>query len=84
MVNHARILWDIDAKQKGLLGGHLNIHSIMSKCDEMKHFLTNLNVEFSCLTETWLSATSPSAMLCAPGYNTGASQSIKMSWNLFQ
>ncbi len=74
MVNHARILWDIDAKQKGLSGGHLNIHSIMSKCDEMKHFLTNLNLEFSCLTETWLSATSPSAMLCAPGYNTGASQ----------
>ncbi len=45
-VNHARILWDIDAKPKGLLGGHLNIRSIVSKCDEMKHLVTNSNLDF--------------------------------------
>lgn len=64
-VNHARIFWVIDAKPKGLLGGHLNIRSIMAKCDEMKHhFIINVWLKLCILTET-----SPSAMLCAPGYN---------------
>lgn len=31
---------------KGLLGGHFNIYSIMAKCDEMTHLVTNSNVDF--------------------------------------
>ncbi len=68
-VNNARVLWDPRAKPKGLLGGHLNIHSIIPKSDQIKHLLAKSNLDFLCLSETWLHKNSPSSALHIPGYN---------------
>lgn len=38
-VNHARVLWDAKTKPKGIFGGHLNIHIIVSSPR-----LRNLNI----------------------------------------
>lgn len=51
-VNNSRVLWDPSAKPKGLLWGHLNIHSIISKSDQIKHLLAESNLDFMCLSET--------------------------------
>lgn len=34
-VNHSRTMWDPRAKPKGLLGGHLNVRSILSKSEQI-------------------------------------------------
>lgn len=53
-VNQARMLWDFQAKPSGLLGGHLNIRSAIPKEDQLQHLLYESNLDFLCLTETWL------------------------------
>ena len=68
-VNNAKVLWDPQAKPSGLLGGHLNICSFISKSDEIKHILVDSNLDFLCLSETWLNKNSPSTALHIPGYN---------------
>ena len=68
-VNNAKVLWDPQAKPSGLLGGHLNICSFISKSDEIKHILVDSNLDFLCLSETWLNKNSPSAALHIPVYN---------------
>lgn len=35
-LNQARVTWDPQHKPKGLLGVHLNIRSILPKCDQVK------------------------------------------------
>ncbi len=65
-VNNARVLWDPLAKPKGLLGGHLNICSVIAKSDQIKHLLLKSNLDFLFLSETWLHSNSPSAV---PDYN---------------
>lgn len=45
-VNNARVLWDLHAKPKGLLGGHLNICSIIPKSDQMKLHLAESYLDF--------------------------------------
>ncbi|XP_038566585.1 uncharacterized protein LOC119897093 [Micropterus salmoides] len=35
-VNHSRTVWDPRAKPKGLLGGHLNIRSLLSKSEQIQ------------------------------------------------
>ncbi len=56
-------------KPKGLLGGHLNIRSILSKSEQIQHLLLDSNLDFLCLSETWLSQNAPLAALNIPGYN---------------
>lgn len=68
-VNNARVMWDPKTKPKGLLGGHLNIRSFIPKSDQIKHLLADSNLDFLCLSETWLHKNSPSAALLIPGYN---------------
>ncbi len=41
-VNHLRTIWDSKVKPKGLLSGHLNIRSIISKSDQIHHLLLRL------------------------------------------
>ncbi len=53
-VNHAKVLWDPNVKPRGLFGGHLNIRSIASKNKQLSHLLSNSNLDFLCLSETWL------------------------------
>lgn len=57
--NHAKILWDPHAKPKGLLGEHLNIRSVASKTDQLEKLLTDSNLDFLCLSESWLTDSSP-------------------------
>lgn len=51
------------------MGSHLNIRSFISKGDEIKHILVDSNLDFLCLSETWLNKNSPSTALHIPGYN---------------
>ncbi len=37
-LNQAKVIWDPKCKPKGLFGGHLNIRSILPKCDQIQHF----------------------------------------------
>lgn len=69
IVNHSRIVWDPKAKPKGLLGGHFNIRSIISKTEQIHHLLLNSNLDYLCLSETWLYKNAPSAALNITGYN---------------
>ena len=58
-------------RTKGIVGGHLNIQSIISKQNQVQHLLTNSNLDYLCLTETWLNCNIPtqsSAQLDVPGY----------------
>lgn len=53
-VNNSRIIWDLNVKPKGILGGHLNIRSLKSKSDQINHILLESNLDYLCLSETWL------------------------------
>ena len=68
-VNQARILWDPRAKPRGLLGGHMNIRSVTGKSEQIQHLIADSNLDYLCLSETWLHKNSPSAALSVPGYN---------------
>ena len=67
-VNHAKVIWDSKTKPKGIVGGHLNIQSIISKQDQVQHLFTVSNLDYLCLTETWLKCYIPTHMLDVPGY----------------
>ena len=45
------------------------MRSIKSKSDQVQHLLNDSNLDFLCLSETWLHKYSPSAVFSAPGYN---------------
>lgn len=68
-VNHASVLWDAKTKPKGIFGGHLNVRSIISKTEQLEHLLTDSNIDYLCLTETWLTPTTPLSVFNIPGYN---------------
>lgn len=68
-LNQARTVWDPRCKDKGLFGGHLNIRSMTTKCEQLEHLLVNCNTDFLGLTETWLTRSSPEALTVKPGYD---------------
>lgn len=68
-LNHACVIWDSKAKPMGLLGGRLNICTITSKCDQVQHLFYESNLDFLCISETWLHVSSPMAGLNVTGYN---------------
>uniref|UniRef100_A0A3B3CCL8 Reverse transcriptase domain-containing protein n=1 Tax=Oryzias melastigma TaxID=30732 RepID=A0A3B3CCL8_ORYME len=68
-VNHAKILWEPKAKPKGILGGHLNIRSVVSKTEQLEHLLTESNLDYLCLSETWLKPSTPQSVFHIEGYN---------------
>lgn len=45
-VNHAKVIWDPKVNHKGIFGGHLNIRSLLPKCDEIKALLLDSNLFF--------------------------------------
>lgn len=55
-------------KPKGIFGGHLNIRSLMPKRDEIRTLLVDSNVDFLCLSETWLHGNILTTMIEVPGY----------------
>lgn len=66
-VNNSKLIRDSTHKPKGILCAHLNIRSIQTKSDQVHHLLTDSNIDFLCLSETWLHESSPSAILSVPG-----------------
>ncbi|KAK0138886.1 RNA-directed DNA polymerase from mobile element jockey [Merluccius polli] len=69
-VNNYRLVWDPRNKPSGLLGGHINIRSILSKCEQVQHLLQESNFDYLSMSESWLNENSPSAALSVPGFNT--------------
>lgn len=68
-VNHASVLWNPKTKPKGIFGGHINIRSVISKTEQLEHILLDSNLDYLCLTETWLTSTTPLSVFTIPGYN---------------
>ncbi len=66
--NHEKLLWDSCSKPKGLLMGNLNIRSVASKTEQLEQLLTNSNFVLLCLSETWLTESSPNTAYLVPGY----------------
>lgn len=67
-VNHASVLWNPLKKPKGIFGGHINIRSVMSKTEQLEHLLLGSNLHYLCLSETWITATTPVSAFMIPGY----------------
>lgn len=63
-----KILWEQKFKPKGIFGGHINIRSIVQKSEEIQQLLSDSNLDYLCLTETWLTPTTPLAMFNVPGF----------------
>ena len=67
-VNHAKVIWDPKLKPRGLFGGHLNARSVVSKSDQLIHLLSSSNLDFLCVSETWLQQSTPVSVFSIPGY----------------
>ena len=67
-MNHAKVIWDSHHKPKGIFGGHLNIRSLIGKSDQVHTLLSESNLDYLCLSETWLHLNTPTAMINIPGY----------------
>lgn len=67
-VNHAQIIWNPQTKPKGILGGHINIRSILPKIDQINRLLTDSNLDYLCVTESWLNPSTPTDLINIPGF----------------
>ena len=67
-VNHAQIIWNPDTKPRGILGGHINIRSILPKIDQIQNLLMESNLDFLCMSETWLTSNVPTDLINIQGY----------------
>ncbi|KAF7211598.1 leucine-rich repeat extensin-like protein 1 [Nothobranchius furzeri] len=68
-LNQAKVVWDLQSRVKGLLGGHLNIRSMRPKREQLEHLLCNSLIDFLGLSETWLNRSSPEVIVKMPNYN---------------
>ncbi len=62
------MVWDPKVKSKGILGGHLNIQSLFPKRDEIRILLSESNIDFLRIGETWLHKKIPTSIIDVPGY----------------
>ncbi len=62
------MVWDPKVKPKGILGGHLNIQSLFPKRDEKRILLSESNIDFLHIGETWLHKKIPTSKIDVPGY----------------
>ncbi len=76
-LNQAKTVWDPRCKVKGLFCGHLNIRSMINKCEQLEDLLMHLNIDCLGLTETWLKPLSPEALMSMPGYNVFRNDRVK-------
>lgn len=67
--NHAKVLWDPHKKSKELFGGDLNLRSVASKTEQIEKLLMDANPDFLCLSESWLTDSSPNTANLMQGYN---------------
>ena len=54
-------------KPKGILGGQLNIRSLIPKKDQIATLMDS-NLDYLCLTESWLHSNIPTNMMDIEGY----------------
>lgn len=52
-----------------MLGGHLNIRSLLPKCDEIRMLLLGSNIHYLCIGKTWLHEGISTLAIDIPGYN---------------
>ena len=67
-VNHAQIIWNTDTKPNGILGGNINVRSILPKIDQIQNLLMESNLDFLCMSETWLNSSVPTDLINISGY----------------
>ena len=67
-VNHAKVIWDPAIKPRGIFGGHLNIRSLLPKHDEIQALLVDSNLDYLCLSESWLHSKALTTLIDIPGY----------------
>ena len=68
-INHAQIIWNHKSKSSGLLGGHVNIRSLMQKLPQIEILLSGSNLDFLGISETWLNDSVSTDLLNVEGYN---------------
>lgn len=68
-INHAQIVWNRNSKLSGILGGHLNIRSLLRKRPQIEILLSGSNLDFLAITETWLNDSVSSNLLSIEGYS---------------
>ena len=68
-INHAQIIWNNKSKSSGILGGHLNVRSLLQKLPQIEILLSGSNLDFLGISETWLNATVCSDILNIEGYD---------------
>lgn len=47
----------------------MNIRNVTGKSEQIQHLIADSNLDYLCLSETWLHKNPPSAALSVPGYN---------------
>ncbi len=60
--------------------GHLNIRSVASKTEQLEQLLTNSNFDLLCLSETWLTESSPNTAYLVPVYSLQKGSKIWERW----
>lgn len=65
----SKIIWDWRTKSKGLLGWRFNIQNAIPKTEQLEKLFIDSNLDFLCLSESWLTELSPVATFTMPGCN---------------
>ena len=68
-INHAQIIWNRKSKMSGLMGGHVNIRSLLPKLPQIEILLSGSNLDFLGISETWLNDSVSTELLNIEGYN---------------
>ena len=67
-INHAQIIWNRKSKLSGLMGGHVNIRSLLPKLPQIEILLSGSNLDFLGISETWLNDSVSTELLNIEGY----------------
>ena len=68
-INHAQIIWNPKSKSSGVLGGHINVRSLLQKLPQIEILLSDSNLDFLGISETWLKESVCTDILRIEGYN---------------
>ena len=68
-INHAQIIWNNNSRSSGILGGHLNVRSLLQKLPQIEILLSGSNLDFLGISETWLNASVSSDILKIEEYD---------------
>nr|XP_054591087.1 uncharacterized protein LOC129154844 [Nothobranchius furzeri] len=66
-----------DTKPNGILGRHINVRSILPKIDQIQNLLMESNLDFLCMSETWLTSNIPTDLINIPRYTCYRKDRVK-------